>query len=118
MARMGPDRGPRRGSGGRPSPEQRRGEPRRTAATEGAPGPARLLFTRLLRDGAIWSVYVATSGDGASRTQLEFESTGRRCTRPVDGPLLAALHSGAPVSRSSLLDELELALAGEPAAGA
>jgi hypothetical protein len=69
-----------------------------------------------MRKGAIWNVYVSTSprSGGANVTELEFEDTGAnpaRYRRPVDGPLLEALHNGAPVSRSSLQDELELALA-------
>jgi hypothetical protein len=47
-------------------------------------------------------------------TELEFEDTGAnpaRYRRRVDGPLLEALHNGAPVSRTRLQEELELALA-------
>ena len=78
--------------------------------------PSRLLLTRLIRKGAIWNVYVSTSprSGGANLTELEFEDTGAspaRYRRRVDGPLLEALHNGAPVSRSSLQDELEQALA-------
>jgi hypothetical protein len=119
MGRGGPRKGRRGGAGGKSSsaPDKRR-EPRsRGAATEAAPGPVRLLLTRLLRDGTIWNVYVASSAPAGeqARTELEFEGTGAaqsvRCIRRVDGPLLDALYSGAPVSRSQLQDELELALA-------
>jgi hypothetical protein len=46
-------------------------------------------------------------------TELEFEDTRpnvARYSRRVEGKLLEALHNGAPVSRASLQDELELAL--------
>lgn len=115
---MGPDKRGRAGRGRKASSRAQPGrEPRkRTAATEDPSGPSRLLLTRLMRKGAIWNVYVSTSprSGGPNVTELEFEDTGAnpaRCRRRVDGPLLEALHNGAPVSRSSLQDELELALA-------
>lgn len=81
-------------------------------------GPARLLLTRLVREGAIWEVYIATTAQsgGANVTQLEFEGTGAeqeklRYTRPAEGALLDALYSGSPVSRASLEEELDLAFA-------
>jgi hypothetical protein len=60
-------------------------------------------------------VYIATSAQSGAPnvTELEFEDTGAtaaRYSRRVDGKLLEALHNGAPVSRSSLQGELELAL--------
>jgi hypothetical protein len=60
-------------------------------------------------------VYIATTAQSGApnRTDLEFEDTGAnpvRYTRRVDGPLLEALHTGAPVSRARLQDELEAAL--------
>jgi hypothetical protein len=60
-------------------------------------------------------VYIATSSQAGAPnvTELEFEDTGAnagRYSRRVDGKLLEALHNGAPVSRSSLQDELESAL--------
>jgi hypothetical protein len=121
MGRKRSEKGGRRGPGRRAAsqPDHRRGEPsgNRPGATGEVPGPARMLLTRVLREGAIWNVYVATTArSGAPNlTQLEFEGTGAgqaklRCTRPVAGPLLDALHSGAPISRASLQAELELAL--------
>jgi hypothetical protein len=80
-------------------------------------GPSRLLLTRVLRDGEVWDVYVATIAQNGrpNRTELQFETRGadrklRRCARPIEGELLAALHSGEPVSRSSLEGELDLAI--------
>jgi hypothetical protein len=60
-------------------------------------------------------VYIATSSQSGAPnvTELEFEDTSanaERYSRRVDGTLLEALHNGAPVSRSSLQEELELAL--------
>lgn len=82
----------------------------------GASGSSRLLLTRLLREGALWEVYVAAAARPGAPNQihLEFEGKGParqrlRYTRPVEGPLLEALHSGAPVSRARLEEELELA---------
>lgn len=108
----------RRGAGGRAaSPRDQRGsDVAQRASAGGTQGPSRLLLTRLLRDGAIWEVHIATTArTGAPNlTLLEFEGTGteqeKLCyTRPVEGSLLAALHSGTPVSRASLEEELELA---------
>jgi len=82
------------------------------------PGSSRLLLTRVVREGAIWEVYVATTArTGARDVTLEFERTGPehsrlRHTRPVQGALLDALHNGAPVSRVRLLEELDLAVRG------
>jgi hypothetical protein len=133
MGREGSGRG-RRPGGGKPPASQRRGRGEqvnrgsrgerndrgergdRGGATNGAAVPARLLLTRLARDGAIWNVYIVTSAPagGPAHTQLEFEDPGAdsvRYTRRAEGALLDALYSGAPVSRSNLQDELELALA-------
>lgn len=89
----------------------------RPRADNGGEGTSRLLLTRLIREGAIWEVHVSTRVQGAAAnvTRLEFESAGGprtklRYTRPVEGALLEALHSGAPVSRASLEEELERAL--------
>lgn len=86
-----------------------------TGATPQA--PSRLLLTRLLHNGAIWEVYVTTGGPGGAPnvTQLEFQGAGPqqekvRYSRTLEGPLLDALHSGAPISRAGLADELELAV--------
>jgi hypothetical protein len=66
---------------------------------------------------------VATSAQSGAHnlTQLEFETTGpphrrTRYARPVEGALLEALHNGAPVSRSSLEEQLDLAMRGDAAA--
>jgi hypothetical protein len=70
----------------------------------------------LVRDGAIWDVYVSTTAqNGAPNiTRLEFEGKGPagqrlRHTRPLEGALLDALHSGDPISRARLEEELDLA---------
>lgn len=80
------------------------------------PGPSRLRLTKVLHEGAIWDVYIATTphSGGSNVTQLEFEASSAdhgklRHTRPVDGPLLDALLTGAPVSRARLGEELDLA---------
>jgi hypothetical protein len=122
MGRAGFDKDRRNGSGKkRPaSPRDRRprdGGRDRTSPPAGETGPARLLLTRLLRDSAVWDVYVATIAESGSpvRTRLEFVESGgplqaTRYTRPIAGPMLDALLSGMPVSRASLLAELEQAL--------
>lgn len=80
-------------------------------------GSSRLLLTRLLREGTIWTVFIATSAAAGAPTviRLEFERSGPgqdkvRYTRPVEGPLLDALHSGGSLSRVDLEHELELAI--------
>lgn len=77
-------------------------------------GPSRLRLTRLVREGTIWNVYVSTTAqNGAPNiTRLEFEGKGPagerlRHTRPLEGALLEALHSGAPISRARLEEELD-----------
>jgi hypothetical protein len=121
MGKKRPEKGGRRGGGKRTSPPR---DPRRTDAVPnragGSPavsGPSRLRLTRLVREGAIWDVYIATApqSGGPNVTLLEFEGPGTtrtklRCTRPVEGPLLDALHNGAPVSRTPLEEELDHAL--------
>ena len=112
--------GRRRGGRRRGSPGRAQGsnEAAHNRAVTGEPsGSSRLLLTRLLRDGAIWDVFIATTATaGASNViQLEFarsgpEQDGVRLTRWVEGPLLEALHSGASLSRSDLEHELELAI--------
>jgi hypothetical protein len=121
MGRKRPDKGGRRGGRrkGTPPGEQRRDDAPNSRLGAGADvsGSSRLLLTRLAREGEIWDVYVATIAQiGASNiTQLEFERKGARWeklryTRPVGELLLDALHSGLPVSRASLEEELDLAL--------
>ncbi len=120
MGRRKPEKGRRRdGDRRRKSGEPPRDEPRRDRAGGGAdaPGSSRLLLTRLIREGSVWDVYVATATQTGGRTQtrLEFESAGpahrrTRCSRPLSPSLLEALHKGTPVSRVSLEEELTLAL--------
>lgn len=120
MARNRPGKGGRRGGGRRPSSQsdQRRSDEagNRQAGGNTAPGPSRMLLTKVLREGAIWNVYVATipQSGTSNLTQLEFERSAEqkklRYTRPAAEPLLDALHRGEPVSRASLQDELELAI--------
>lgn len=121
MGRKKSENGGRRRGGRRASSPraQDRGDAahNRSGAGGGMSGSSRLLLTRLLREGAIWDVYVATSAQagGQNTTRLEFERSGGgqgkvRYGTPVEGPLLDALHSGAPVSRSDLERELELAI--------
>jgi hypothetical protein len=123
MGRKRSDKGGHRRAGGRAAtpPDRRRREPAagRREEAGSALAPARLLLTRLVRDGAIWKVYVATTAQagGGNVVVLEFEGTGAdqekvQYSRLIDGPLLDALRSGAPVSRAALHDELELAVRG------
>lgn len=119
MGRKRPQKGGRRGAGKKSSPrDQRRSDAtadRAVAGTEMS-GPSRLRLTRVVREGTIWDVYVSTTAqNGAPNiTCLEFESKGAsgrrlRHTRPLEGALLEALHSGAPISRARLEEELDLA---------
>lgn len=121
MGRRRTDRGARRGAGRRAvsSRDQGRSDAQHNRAVAGAgvSAPSRLLLTRLLHEGVLWDVHITTTPrPGASNiTQLEFEGTGEkrgkvRYTRPVEGALLEALHSGIPVSRAGLEEELELAI--------
>ena len=103
-------RSPARGQGGEDATHNR-------ALTGGPSGSSRLLLTRLLRDGTIWDVFIATTTTAgtANVTRLEFERSGPgrnkvRYTRPAEGPLLEALHGGASLSRADLQEELELAI--------
>lgn len=80
-------------------------------------GTSRLLLTRLLREGTVWNVFIATSATAGAPNvvRLEFERSGPghdevRYTRRVKGPLLEALHSGGSLSRVDLEHELELAI--------
>jgi hypothetical protein len=121
MGRKRPDKGGRRGAGRRGGPprDQPREDPshNRAGPGAGAQEPARLRLTRVIREGVIWDVFVVTTAQSGSRnlTQLEFEATGAdrrriRYTRPVEGALLDALHTGAPLTRASVQQELELAI--------
>ncbi len=120
MGRKNSKKGAGRGSSRRAKPGGEHG--RETAGnrggTEATPQTlSRLLLTRLLRDGVTWEVYVVTGSPGGAPnvTQLEFQGVGPehekvRHARPITGPLLDALHSGAPISRAGLEAELELAV--------
>lgn len=82
---------------------------------------SRLLLTRLLKDGELWEVFVASTPTdrAASEVRLEFErkvpdGDPIRHSRPLAGALLEALHSGAPLSRRALEGELEKAIRNAP----
>lgn len=128
MGRKRSEKGGRRGAGRRSaSPrDQGRSDASQNRAGAGgvAPGPSRLRLTRLLREGGVWDVYVATTAQaGASNvTRLEFEGRDAqqkkvRYNRPVEGDMLDALHSGAPLSRARLDQELDLAIREAEAVG-
>ena len=114
------DGGRRRGGRKRRTPGRGQGndDAAHNRAVAGGPsGSSRLLLTRLLREGVIWHVFIATTAAAGSPNvvRLEFERSGRglrkvRYSRPVEGPLLAALHGGSSLSRSDLEQELELAI--------
>jgi hypothetical protein len=117
---------PQNGRGGRGS--RRRGPPRDVGGQQqqqqpnrlelGGPGTAsRLLLTHVVREGALWEVFVAATAAqrAAATVRLEFvhRVPGRepvRYSRPVSGPLLEALHRGGPLSRAELEHELEQAI--------
>jgi hypothetical protein len=93
--------------------------PNRSGTGGGTSGSSRLLLTRLHRDGTVWDVYIGTTSQAGARnvTRLEFEASGAgkekvRYTRPAEGRLLEALHSGTAVSRAELEQELERAILG------
>ncbi|MBR9990649.1 MAG: hypothetical protein KFH98_12895 [Gemmatimonadetes bacterium] len=80
-------------------------------------GSSRIHLTHILRDGAIWNVFVATTaGPGApAAVLLEFERTGgddaaHRYSTPLTGQLRDALYGGGSVDRADLVHELELAI--------
>jgi hypothetical protein len=114
-------KGGRRGSRG---PSARGGAARSSRPAPGtAPEPAassgssRIRLTHILRDGAIWQVFiVTTSGPGpTAAVLLEFERTGGagepdRHATPLTGRLRDALYDGGPVSRADLVRELDRAL--------
>jgi hypothetical protein len=105
---------------GGPAAPRGKGKETRSPVRKEAPSPegsSRLFLTRLLQGGAIWNGYVATTLRAGLPTlvQLEFERTAPGqgvvlYTRPVSGALLDALHSGGPLSRADLEQELELAI--------
>lgn len=128
MGRKRTEKGGRRGGGRRSASPRDQGRSdagqNRAGAGGVAPGPSRLRLTRLLREGGVWDVYIATTAQaGASNvTLLEFEGRDAqrkkvRYYRPVEGDMLEALHSGAPVSRARLDRELELAIREAEAVG-
>lgn len=65
----------------------------------------------------MWDVFIATTARAGAPNvvRLEFERRGQgqakmRYTRPVEGSLLEALHTGASLSRAALEQELDLAI--------
>ncbi|HUG39560.1 MAG TPA: hypothetical protein VMM12_03690 [Longimicrobiales bacterium] len=121
MGKKKPENGARRRGGKKRGPS-RRPEVNRDAThnrlVSGAPSASsRLLLTRLLRDGAVWDVFIATTSSAGTpnviRMEFEHGSAGRdivRYSRAVEGPLLDALHSGTSLSRADLEQELEEAI--------
>jgi hypothetical protein len=85
-------------------------------------GSSRIQLTHILRDGAIWNVFIATTaGHGApAAVLLEFERTGGddqpvRYSTALTGGLRDALYGGGSVSRADLVHELELAMQSDAA---
>jgi hypothetical protein len=118
--------GGRRGSGGAP----RRAGGQRTGRAAARPvpqpaapaGPSRRHLAHILREGAIWNVFVKTTAgpDTAAAVLLEFARMGAddpsgRYSTPLTGRLREALYDGGSVSRADLLHELELAIQAEAA---
>ncbi|HUF51908.1 MAG TPA: hypothetical protein VMN60_13880 [Longimicrobiales bacterium] len=80
-------------------------------------GSSRIHLTHILRGGAIWNVFIATTvGHGApAAVLLEFERTRgddqpARYSTALAGRLRDALYGGGSVSRADLVHELELAI--------
>jgi hypothetical protein len=103
----------------RRSPGEARGQqpPPNQLDIAGPGTSSRLLLTHVIREGALWEVFVAATApqkEGAT-VHLEFVHKARdtspvRYSRPVFGPLLEALHTGGPMSRRDLERELEQAI--------
>jgi hypothetical protein len=125
MAGMKRTGGPRGSAGA--SSEAGTGRPPRgggRAVTQPAPqsGSSRIHLTNVLREGAIWNVFIATTaGHGApAAVLLEFERTrgdnqAGRYSTPLTGRLREALYCGGSVSRAELVNELELAIRSDEA---
>jgi hypothetical protein len=108
-----------RGSRRRGLPRDRGGQqqPPNRLELAGADTSSRLLLTHLVREGALWEVFVATTAAprASATVRLEFvhKAPGQhpvRYSRPVSGPLLEALHRGSPLSRADLEQALEQAI--------
>jgi hypothetical protein len=81
---------------------------------------SRLLLTHVVREGAIWEVFVATTAAQRAPTEVRLEFVHSRPgqypirhSRRVTGALLDALHRGGALSRADLEQELEQAIRGE-----
>jgi hypothetical protein len=114
-------KGGRRGSAGASRKAGAQRKPRAAAGPVARPadqiGTSRIHLTRIIRDGAIWNVVVATTGgdDATAAVLLEFERTDGdgqpdRYATPLTGRLRDALYGGGSVSRADLVHELELAI--------
>lgn len=109
--------------------DRRRGQPRDRGGPQqppnrlelGGPGTSsRLLLTHVVREGALWEVFVATTAAQRAPTEVRLEFVHRRpgqdpirYSSRVSGDLLEALHRGGPLSRADLEQELEQAIRGE-----
>lgn len=118
---------PQNGRGGRGS--RRRGPPRDRGGQQHPPNrlelggsdtSSRLLLTHVVREGALWEVFVATTASQRAPTEVRLEFVHRkpgqdpvRYSRPVSGALLEALHRGGALSRADLEQELDQAIRGE-----
>jgi hypothetical protein len=112
-------RGGRRGSGGTSrqagDDRGRRGAARPVPQPAAHDGASRIRLTHILREGAIWNVFVTTTAGQAAAVLLEFERTGGdglvdRYSTPLTGRLRDALYGGGSVSKADLLHELQLAI--------
>lgn len=80
-------------------------------------GSSRIHLAHILRDGAIWQVFIATAaGHGeTAAVLLEFERSGggdepNSYATPLRGRLRDALYGGGSVARADLVHELDLAI--------
>lgn len=114
-------KGGRRGSGGalRQAGVQRTARAAGRAVSQPAANTAssRIHLTHIVRDGAIWNVFIATTAGhgGPAAVLLEFERTGGddqpdRYSTTLAGQLREALYGGGSVSRADLMHELEFAI--------
>jgi hypothetical protein len=120
MGKKNPQNGRGGGGGRKRRPPRPRGDqqpsPNRLQLGE-ASTSSRLLLTHVAREGAIWEVFVTTKAAerNPATVQLEFvhRAAGRvpvRHSRPVSGAVLEALHTGGPLRRADLEQELEEAI--------
>jgi hypothetical protein len=103
-------RGPTRDRGGHQQPPNR-------LELGGPDTSSRLLLTRVVREGALWEVFVATTAAQRAPTEVRLEFVQRRpgqdpvrYSRRVSGAVLDALHRGGALSRTDLEQELEQAI--------